>query len=498
MPVKALRMATNGCYNGIPIGHGGEKRLARGVARHHRIFIYLNMRKHAASIIALPILLLVACRPTEVKQVRLPLADQFEHSMKTELLNKWYPAAMDTVYGGFLSTFTYDFKPTGEQNKMIVTQARHVWSTSKAAMTFPDNPVYAECAAHGAKFLHDFMWDRTYGGFYQLVDRQGKMVPAGGEAEKTAYGNAFGIYGLAAYVMATKDTAALSLAKKAFLWLEAHSHDPVYKGYFQHLKRDGTPVQRTASVPSTSDLGYKDQNSSIHLLEALTELYQVWPDPLVKERLLEMLYLIRDTITTDRGNLTLFFQPDWTPVSFRDSSEEVILKHRNLDHVSFGHDVETAYLMREASHVAGLEHDTTTLRIGKKMVDHALRNGWDSVAGGFYDEGYYFRDKPGITIIRDTKNWWAQAEGLNTLLLMADLFPEDDHRYFDKFTMMWDYINKNLIDHEHGEWYQGGLDKQPDMKTDLKGHIWKASYHQYRSLQNCMKRLREPIEPLNN
>jgi mannobiose 2-epimerase len=55
---------------------------------------------------------------------------------------------------------------------------------------------------------------------------------------------------------------------------------------------------------------------------------------------------------------------------------------------------------------------------------------------------------------------------------------------------MWNYINKNLIDQEYGEWYQGGLDKQPDMKTALKGQIWKASYHQYRSLQNCMKRLR--------
>jgi mannobiose 2-epimerase len=288
-------------------------------------FIYLSMRKNTLFILPGFILLLSGCRPTEVRQVRLPLADKFEHSIKTELLNKWYPAAMDTVYGGFLSTFTYDFQPTGEQNKMIVTQARHVWSTSKAAMTFPDNPVYLECAAHGAKFLEDFMWDKTYGGFYQLVDRQGNMISSNGEDQKTAYGNAFGIYGLSAYVMATKDTAALALAKKAFQWLEEHSHDPVYKGYFQHLRRDGTPVKRTPNVPSTSDLGYKDQNSSIHLLEALTELYQVWPDPLVKERLVEMLYLIRDTITTEKGNLTLFFQPDWTPVSFRDSSEEVIL-----------------------------------------------------------------------------------------------------------------------------------------------------------------------------
>ena len=86
------------------------------------------------------------------------------------------------------------------------------------------------------------------------------------------------------------------------------------------------PIKRTADVPSTSDLGYKDQNSSIHLLEALTELYQVWPDPLVKERLAELLYLVRDKITNSKGDLALFFQPDWTPVSFRDSSEAIIMR----------------------------------------------------------------------------------------------------------------------------------------------------------------------------
>lgn len=433
---------------------------------------------------------LAACRSSEIKQDRLVLADEIEHSIRTELLNKWYPANLDTVHGGYLSSFTFDFKPTGDQDKMIVSQARHVWTTAKAFMAYPESKYFLEASSHGVDFLKHVMWDKTYGGFYQLVDRQGHVLPDA-DAEKTAYGNAFGIYGLAAYVMASKDTAALSLAKKAFRWLEKNSHDPLRKGYFQHLERDGTVIKRDSNVLSTSDRGYKDQNSSIHLLEAFTELYQVWPDPLVKERLLEMLVLIRDTITTEKGNLTLFLQPDWTPVSFRDSSEEVILKHHNIDHVSFGHDVETAYLMLEASHIAGLKNDTTTLRIAKKMVDHALENGWDSVAGGFYDEGYYFRDKPGMTITRDTKNWWAQAEGLNTLLLMADLFPDDDHRYFEKFKTMWRYIDEHLIDHEHGEWYAGGLDKQPQLKTALKGHIWKACYHQYRSMENSVKRLRE-------
>jgi len=436
------------------------------------------------------LLLLATCRSPENNNERHELADKIEHSLQTGLLNKWYPQVMDTVYGGYLSTFSFDFKPTGEQNKMIVSQARHLWTTSKASMAYPQTAYFLDVARHGVEFLKNVMWDKTSGGFYTLVDRKGNVINDS-DAEKTAYGNAFAIYGLSAYVMATKDTAALSLVKKAFYWLDEHSHDPLYKGYFQHLRRDGTVIKRDEKVPSTSDLGYKDQNSSIHLLEAFTELYQVWPDPVVAERLREMLFLIRDTITTDRGYLVLFFQPDWTPVSFRDSSEEVILKHRNLDHVSFGHDVETAYLLLEASHVVGLEHDSTTLRIAKKMVDHALVNGWDPLAGGFYDEGYYFRDKPGITIIQDTKNWWAQAEGLNTLLLMADLFPDDDQHYFAKFKMMWNYIDKNLIDHEHGEWYAGGLDKQPDLKTGLKGHIWKAAYHQYRSMENCVKRLRK-------
>lgn len=441
----------------------------------------------------LAIVLLAGCRSAEVNQERLTMAEEIEHSAKSGLLDKWYPHAMDTLHGGFLSAFTFDFKPAENQNKMIVSQARHVWTTAKAAMAYPDQSYFLKASAHGAKFLKDVMWDEIYGGFHTLVDRQGNVI-SGPNEEKTAYGNAFGIYGLAAYVMASGDTAALSLAKRAFMWLEQHSHDPVLKGYFQHLKRDGSVIKRDENVPSTSDLGYKDQNSSIHLLEAFTELYQVWPDPLVAERLKEMLVLIRDTITTDKGYLTLFLHPDWTPVTFQDSSEESIIKHHNLDHVSFGHDVETAYLMLEASHVAGITNDTTTLRIAKKMVDHALVNGWDTVTGGFYDEGYYFRDKPGITITRDTKNWWAQAEGLNTLLLMADLFPNDDQKYFEKFKLMWKYIDTYLIDHEHGEWYPGGIDKQPNLKTALKGHIWKACYHQYRSMENCVKRLRTSIE----
>jgi cellobiose epimerase len=431
--------------------------------------------------------MLLSCK-NETPSSRESIAAAMEHSLVTEVMAKWYPQSIDTVDGGFISTYTYDFKPTSEQDKMIVTQARHTWTNAKASLRYPEIDYYKTGAKHGFEFLKDKMWDKTYGGFYTLVDKQGNVK---GDSVKTAYGNAFGIYALAAYYAASNDTSALSLAKETFMWLEKGSHDPILKGYFQHLQRNGIPIKRQPNTPSTADTGYKDQNSSIHLLEAFTELYQVWPDELLRERLQEMLLLIRDTIVTPKGNLTLFLYPDWKPVSFVDSSEAVVTKHHQLDHVSFGHDVETAYLMLEASHVLGIHNDTTTLRIAKKMVDHALNNGWDNSVGGFYDEGYYFKDKQGITITHDTKNWWAQAEGLNALLLMADLFPDDELQYYTKFETLWAYTEKYLIDHEHGDWYAGGIDKQPEMKTALKGQIWKSIYHHYRSLDNCIQRLRE-------
>jgi mannobiose 2-epimerase len=419
---------------------------------------------------------------------RAKIADEINYSIHHQLLNKWYPAVVDAQHGGFLSNFTYDFQPEEKQEKMIVSQSRQVWTASKAAVYYPESKQYLDIAAHGFYFLRDKMWDHEFGGFHTLTDQKGTVLSGGLEA-KTAYGNAFAIYGLAAYFQASGDTAALHLAQKAFHWLEEHSHDPVYSGYFQSLARDGSPLLDRAGLPSTSQIGYKDQNSSIHLLEAFTELYQVWPDPLLGKRLKEMLYLIRDTMVTDKGYLQLFFQPNWNPVSYRDSAEHLIEKHHVLDHVSFGHDVETAYLMLEAAHVLGIE-DPKIMEVGKKMVDHSLNFGWDEEVGGFYDGGFYFKGEKELTIVKDTKNWWAQAEGLNTLLIMADYFPEDPMDYFGKFQLQWEYIKEYLIDQEHGEWYAGGLDKEPHLQQARKAHIWKTPYHNFRSLANCVQRLR--------
>ena len=404
----------------------------------------------------------------------------------------WYPLSIDSTDGGYYSDINYKWQLQGKQNKMIVTQARHVWSASNAALFYEKYNYLPKFAAHGFNFLKKVMWDKKYAGFYDLVERDGKVLNQSGfglpgekQIIKNAYGNAFAIYGLAAYYKVSKDTAALELAKETFNWLEKHSYDSEYGGYFQYLSRNGTPFKEGYhGVPP------KDQNSSIHILEAFTELYTVWPKKILKERLTSLLHVIRDKFVTNKGYLNLFFKHDLSPMSYRDSSSEEIKKHYELDHVSFGHDIETGYLMLEASKALGIKDDTATLRIAKKMVDHTIKNGWDNKIGGIFDGGYYFKGDKKISMVKKTKEWWSQIEALNSCLMMSQIFPNDKMNYYMKFCEQWNYIKNYLIDKKYGGFYWGGIDEVPGNKTYPKGTIWKADYHTTRGLINCIGRLK--------
>ena len=436
------------------------------------------------------IISLLACSQKDKTQaVESNLILELENAANEQLLDKWYPLILDTIHGGYYSDVTFDFQLGEKHNKMIVTQARHIWTNATAA---DNNPIkqkeYLSNAYHGFKFLRDYMWDGINGGFHNLVTKSGEPIIRPGEA-KTAYGNSFAIYGLATYYKASKNIEALDLAKKTFLWLEEHSHDSIYKGYYQSMNLNGTPIVRTMDFPSTSDVGYKDQNSSIHLLEAFTSLYEVWPNEILQTRVKELLVLIRDTITSEDNYMNLFFEKDWTPISFKDMARDTIQKHYYLDHISFGHDVETAYLMLEASHALDNWQFDKTLKKGKKMVDHSIKNGWDEKLGGFYDGGYYFNNIDSLRIVNHDKNWWSQAEGLNSLLLMDSYFPTDPLNYRAYFDQLWSYSKEYFIDAENGGWYEWGQDGRPETKNDLKGHIWKGAYHDYRALVNCKKML---------
>lgn len=437
--------------------------------------------------IVLSMFLVASCQSQEAEQDRgddskyAKIAAEID-SVLTDQYQLWYPRSVDGEYGGFLSRFTYDWQPEGPQDKFIVTQARHVWASSKIAHTDENHSEMEKYGEHGYQYLKDIMWDQEHGGFYDMVSREREVITEeDGIIRKQLYGNAFAIYGLASYYELSGNEEALHLAQETFRWLEKGAYDTKHGGYFNDLNREGQPID--SAYP-------KDYNSSIHMLEALAELHQVWPDSLVRERLHEMFRIVRDTIVTDKGYMNLYFAEDWSPIVYQDSSREVQKENLDVDHITFGHDIETAFLLLEAAHSLEFSADST-LPLAKKMVDHTIDYGWDEEAGGIYDYGYYFQGDDSLTVIQTSKEWWSQAEALHSLLIMARYFPDDSQNYFERFASQWAYIKQYMLDSEHGGWYRSGIDEDPEAAESTKASIWKGNYHTVRSLLRSRDLLRE-------
>lgn len=411
-----------------------------------------------------------------------------------DLLHNFYPRIVDTIHGGYWTNFEYDWTRSKDQDKMLVTQARGLWTASRAVAVFPDNKVYRMAADHGYEFLTKHMWDEKNGGFYQyyFTDASIKTDPS----YKLIYGNAFALYALSEYARINKNDSVLNWVKKTFTWLEKNAHDPMHLGYF-NIVLPGKPMPpvdpssaRLIRRINWSGADQKDQNTSIHLMEALTATYMVLPDSLVKERLSEMLMLVRDTMTDPEGYLHLFFSRTWEKVSHRDSSRKYILAQLGKDHISFGHNIETAYLLVDASEKLYGKPDEKTLAVSKKLLDHTLANGFDKNYMGVFDKGYLFPGEKTIEIVDSTKTWWAQAEAWHALALFNKLYPKETV-YATAFEHMWNYIQKDVIDHQYGGWYNSGIDISPANKTFRKAHAWKSCYHDGRALFQVLSYARE-------
>ena len=400
-------------------------------------------------------------------------------SLEEHVLDAWFPRIIDREYGGFLSDFDCRWLPSEPHNKMLESQARQARLAAYAALFDPSRSDLKQAAEHGFRFLKDVMWDSEYGGWYRMVDRQGQPLEA---ASKHGHGMTYAISACALHFKLTQDPDALRLAQEGFQWLERYAHDNQYGGYFIYFSQDGTligsPEQHPNCEPTDpmgNPLGLKDTNTNCDLLETLTDLYQVWPDPLVKQRISEQFTILRDRISVPSGALHFAFYPDWTPTP-----------HLAI----YGNALQIACQVLKAAQEIGVEEEARNL--ARRLVDHALQVAWDPVNGGFYyagsATGRIFLD--GQIIFADEKSWWVQAEGLRALLVMALLEPSSSHdTYGERFQEQWAYIQKHILDPIAGGWRRFGTDYKPDSQAS-KSCIWKDSSHEGRALINVIQMLR--------
>lgn len=410
--------------------------------------------------------------PTKVEYTRI--AREVDSNLEKQVIAKWFPAAVDVAHGGFHQNYAENWDKLPSEDRAIVYQSRLTWIAAEAARSrlLPSKQLITYCR-HGERFLAEKMWDRQSGGFFWAIGDDGQPDRRG---EKHAYGISFGIYACANCYAVTHDRAALDLALRAYRWLDDHAHDGKNGGYFEALTRDGTPIMAPQSDGAASDFigtkyGLKSMNTHIHLLEAFSELYKVHPAKELKARLRELFEIVRNRVYTAPGYLQLYFKPDWQAVP---------------DHDSYGHDIETAYLLADAAEVLGMKDDAKTWEVARAIVDHALKYGWDEAHGGFYDAG-----EPSGAVTATDKIWWTQAEGLNALLLMHSHFGSETSIYWNAFNKEWDFIQHFQVDARSGGWYAAVAVDGAPLAGRVKSDRWTEAYHQGRALLNVSRALKQ-------
>ena len=411
------------------------------------------------------------------REAYLKLAAEMEQTLQRDVLGVWFPRSVDKEAGGFYSNFTRDWQRTKSEGKFSVFQGRMVWVSAQVMSRRPElKAQYQPIVDHALKYLSEVLWDKKDGGFFWGLDANNEVSSQYTDG-KHLYGISFGLYGATAAYQATKNPQALSLAQKTFRWIDEHAHDARNGGYFEWLTRDGKVVQakndsaKSEGVPVAGfPIGYKSMNTHIHLLESFTQLYEVWHDETLRSRLVELLETVRDKICIEPGAMNLYFTPDWRAIP---------------DHDSYGHDVETAYLILEADGVLGSQSTPKTERMAKLLVDHALAYGWDETHGGFYRDGTTFGP------VEDRrKEWWVQFEGLNALLLMHQQYGQKTDSYFRAFQKLWQFIREHQVDKEFGGVFDT-IESDGVVKDYTKSRIWKECYHESRALFNTIDRLQK-------
>lgn len=394
------------------------------------------------------------------------LAPAVRKNLEEAVIPFWYPRSIDSEHGGYVLAFDPSGQPTGRPPKMIVSQARMVWTFARLARSGYKPTEMLAAATQGFRFLADHMWDRELGGFYWEVDATGGTVT---DPEKYMYGESFALYALSEYYHASGDQAALDLATRTFDLIVQHGRDEQFGGYYEYRARDWT----APAVPHPSHIGgpvgAKLMNTHLHLLEAFAEYYRVSRSSKARDRVLELIAVESNSVVRKRLTAcTDQYTREWDPILDGAAAR-----------VSYGHDLENIWLLADAVETVG-ESNHLYLDLYKSLYAYSRRYGFDDAHGGIFYSGPFRKRADKLE-----KVWWVQAEALVSSLTMYSL--TRDESYAVDFERVWSWVHTHQTDWAHGEWHNEIL---PDgTSRGDKASAWKEAYHETRGLLETIARL---------
>ena len=388
----------------------------------------------------------LGCRVDATAKPMVELVLKHLPVLAAEAADFWLRHGLDRQHGGFHGHIDRRGLPGEPTDKGAIQQARHLWTWSSWYERREPTERARRAAEAAFSFLVDHLLDPNDGEFAYRSTRTGRVV----DARKLLYAQAFSIYALSTYASVFGVPVARDLALRCFESLDRRAHDDRYGGYDLSNEREWTS-------PGTE----KETNTHIHLMEAFTALYAVTRDSRVEARLAEMSDLCATRLLQPSGYVHKEFLRDWTP--------------HEVPSVSYGHDLETAWLLIDAELTLG-QPRAHVVAAATRMACHAAHYGFDAERGGYFEEGI---PHGGVTGFE--KIWWVQFEALPGLWWTYRLTAET--LYLERLLRTLEWIESDQRDTEHGEWFWGVLpDGGLGPNGGVKGGLWKAAYHNIRAL----------------
>ena len=377
------------------------------------------------------------------------------------ILDYWMNNAIDKINGGFIGKIDNENNVGASASKGAVLNARILWSFSAGYNQYK-NKNYLDTATRAFEYIEKYFFDKEFGGVFWTVDAKGNML----DSKKQIYAQAFCIYGLSEYYIASKNTKALNTALELFNSIEEYSYDALMKGYLDAFTREWVePDDFRLSAKDANEK--KTMNTHLHIIEAYSNLYKIHQSSALKNKIIELLELF-DTyfINQKTFHLKLFFDEAWKEKPYV---------------ISYGHDIEAAWLLQRCAEII---EDENWIQIFKQ---HAIKIA-AAAAGGLGNDGgmWYEYDESHQTLIKE-KHWWVQAEAIVGFFNAWQL--SGDEKYLHYAINNWQFIKQYIIDKINGEWFWGIREDYSIMQSEDKISLWKCPYHNTRACLEIINRI---------
>jgi mannobiose 2-epimerase len=394
-------------------------------------------------------------------QTRLnQLKTEVTENLTKNLLPYWSTKVLDTTNGGFYGRVDESNKVYPDDDKGGILNARILWTYSSAYRILKDT-AYLRLAKREKDYIMAHFIDKKYGGAYRSVTAEGEPS----DTRKQTYTQSFFIYGFAEYYRATGDMGALKIARDIFELFERYALDKGSNGYFEVFTRDW---QRSHDrlIGESSVKDEKTMNTHLHIMEAYANLYRVWPDKRMADRLRNLVEIfLNKIIDKNTSHLICFLDKNWKSISKIDS---------------YGHDIESSWLLYEAASLLGDQSLISRVKSVSIKIANAASEGLQPDGSMIYEMNM------GTGHTNTERSWWVQAETVVGYMNAYEL--TDNENYLDNSINCWNYIKNHMVDNKNGGWFSSVSETGEIGKNDKAG-FWICSYHNGRMCMEIIERI---------